>query len=242
MMGMGMGMRMGMGMGMAMASLPVLLVAQTPTLPAGLDAQSKVALEHIIDSARVSGLPLEPLVAKAAEGKLKQASDPQIVAAVRSLANRFRAIRSELGTTLDVPSMTAAATAIAVGIPISAIRGMRDASAGSPTASADLAGALVTATDLVAQRVSPASAVTAVQSLLARRATPEQFARLRAGVGETIASGRAPDQAIRSATESIVKTLPPSPPPLTITKPPQPGDASSDARVPMAPSTTRNPR
>lgn len=224
------------------ALLPVLLAAQTPALPSGFEPQARAALERIIDSARVSGLPVEPLFAKAAEGKLKQASDPQIVAAVRSLANRFRNIRSELGTTLDVPSMTAAATAIAVGIPLSAIRGMRDASAGSPTSSADLAGALVTAADLVAQRVSPASAVTAVQSLLARRATPEQFARLRAGVGETIASGRAPDQAIRSATESIVKTLPPSPPPLTTTKPPLAGDAPTDARVPMAPSTMRNPR
>src|SRR3954466_13901122 len=128
-------MRMGMGM---MLLLPMVLAAQTPALPAGLDTQSRMALEQIIDSARVSGLPLEPLFAKAAEGKLKQASDPQIVAAVRSLASRFRTIRTEIGTTLDVSSMTAAATAIAVGIPMSAIRSMRDAAAGAPASSVDL--------------------------------------------------------------------------------------------------------
>jgi hypothetical protein len=230
-----------MAMAMAMM-LPVTLAAQAPALPPGLDLQARAALERIIDSARVSGLPVEPLFAKAAEGKLKQATDAQIVAAVRSLASRFRAIRSEMGTTLDVPSMTAAATAIAVGIPLSAIRGMRDAAAGSPTASADFAGALVTATDLVAQRVSPSSAATAVQSLLARRAAPEQFARLRAGVGETIAAGRSPDQAALSATESIVKALPPAPPAVTIIKPPIDGDAAAGSRVPSAPSTKRNPR
>jgi hypothetical protein len=181
------------------------------SLPAGFDAPTRAALESIVDSARASGLPVEPLFAKAAEGKLKNAPDAQIVAAVRSLASRFRVIRTELGSTLDVGSMSAAATAMGVGVPIAAIRSMRDAASGSPNAPADLAGALVTATDLVAQRVSPASAVSAVQALLARRASPEQFARLRATVGETIAAGRPPDQAASKASQSIVKALPPPP-------------------------------
>jgi hypothetical protein len=234
-------MRMGMAMGLGML-LPAVLAAQASTLPPGFDQQTRLVLERIVDSARVAGLPVEPLLARAAEGKLKQASDQQIVSAVRSLAGRFRTIRSELGATLEVAPMTAAATALSVGIPISAIRGMRDAAAGSPTSSADLAGALVTATDLVAQRVSPASAATAVQSLLARRASPDQFARLRTGVGETIASGRSPDQAIRATTESIVRTLPPSPPAPSITRPPTVGDVSANTQVPLAPSTTRNSR
>src|SRR4051812_22530432 len=149
-------MRVRMGMGMLLV-LPFALGAQALGLPVGLDSQSKAALESIIDSARTAGLPIEPLVAKAAEGKLKQASDLQIVTAVRSLASRFRMIRAEMGATLDVPSMTAAATAMGAGIPMSAIRSMRDAAAGSATPASDFAGALVTATDLVAQRVSPAS-------------------------------------------------------------------------------------
>jgi hypothetical protein len=235
--------RMGMGMGTGMLALcSGILMAQSPGLPAGFEPAARTALEHIIDSARVAGLPLAPLYAKAAEGKLKQAADAQIVAAVGSLASRFRAIRSELGSSLDVTSMTAAATAMSAGIPLTAIRDMRDAAAGSSSAAADLAGALVTATDLVAQRVSPASAVAAVQSLLARRALPERYARLRAEVGETVAAGRSPDQAARNATESIVKTLPPAPPTVTTTKPPLGGDGSDDAQVPLPTSTMRNRR
>jgi hypothetical protein len=227
---------------LVMLGIPAVVGAQVSALPSGFSQQTRIALEQVIDSARNDGLPVAPLFAKAAEGKLKQAPDAQVIVAVRSLANRFRMIRSEVGTSLDVASMTAAATVLAVGIPISAIRGMRDAAAGSPTASADLAGALVTAADLVAQHVSPTSAVTAVQSLLARRATPDQFARLRAGVGETIAAGRSPDQAARSATESIVKGLPATLPGTTIIKPPLDGDGSVGPRVPSTPSTMRNPR
>ena len=234
-------MRMGMGVA-GVLIVTAAAVAGAQSLPAGLEPNTRRVLESVIDSARTLGLPVEPLFAKAAEGKLKQASDAQIISAVRSLAGRFRIIRSELGANLDVASVTAAATAVGVGIPVSAIRGMRDAAAGSPTAAADLAGALVTATDLVAQRVSATSAVTAVQSLLARRASAEQFARLRAGVGETIAAGRSPDQAARSATESIVRGLPPGPPSITPVKPPAAGDVATDARVPSATSTTRNPR
>jgi hypothetical protein len=214
---------------------------QGAALPEGFEPHTRVTIELVIDSARVLGLPVEPLYAKAAEGKLKQASDAQIVAAVRSLAGRFRSLRAELGS-LDATAMTAAATALSAGIPISAIRDLRDAAAGSRSSASDLAGALVTATDLVAQHVSPSTAGAAVQSLLARRASPEEFARLRRGVGETIASGKSPDQAVRSATETIVKTLPSSPPAVSTSKPPGLGDVFGDSQVPFAPSTSRNPR
>ncbi len=225
----------------ALAGMVSDVSAQT-SLPAGLDPAARLAIERVIDSARNAGLPLDPLYAKAAEGKLKQAPDAQIVVAVRALASRFRLLRAELGPALGAASMTAAATALAAGIPISSIRDMLDAARGSRDAASDFAGALVTATDLVAQRVSPESAVSAVQSLLARRATPDQFARLRAGVGEVIANGRSPDIAARSASEAIVKTLPPPPPTVTTIRPPLAGDGATDVRVSPVPSTSRNPR
>jgi hypothetical protein len=212
--------------------------AQAPSLPAGLDKATQASLEQVIDSARTLGLPVQPLYAKVAEGKLKQASDAQIVTAVRSLAGRFRELRSELGATLDAQGMSAAATALQAGIPLHAIRDLRDAAAGSRDPAADLAGALVAATDLVAQRVSASSAVTSVQSLLARRATPEQYVRLRAAVSQDIAAGRSPDQAARSTTEAIVKILPPTP--LGTIKPPAVGDELGAARVPSGPVTMRN--
>lgn len=215
--------------------------AQSPGLPAGLDAATRASLEQIIDSARALGLPVQPLYAKAAEGRLKQAADAQIIGAVRGLANRFREIRASVAS-LDVATMTAAATALSAGVPLAAIRDMRDAAAGARDPDADLAGALVAVTDLVARRVSTASAVSAVQSLLARRADPEQYVRLRAGVGDYIAAGRSPDQAVRSTTETIVRTLPPAPATTSPIRPPLGGDAPGDPQVPIATTTSRNPR
>lgn len=216
--------------------------AQSPGLPAGLEAPTREALEQIIDSARALGLPVQPLYAKAAEGRLKQAADAQIIGAVRGLANRFREIRASVASPMDVATMTAAATALSAGVPLAAIRDMRDAATGARNPDADLAGALVAVTDLVAQRVSTASAVSAVQSLLARRADPEQYARLRAGVGDFIAAGRSPDQAVRSTTETIVRTLPPAPATSSPIRPPLGGDAPGDSQVSKAPTTSRNPR
>ena len=217
-------------------------VGQAASLPAGLDPAARVTLEQIIDSARVAGLPVQPLYAKAAEGKLKAASDAQIVSAVRALSNRFREIRAGVDSSMEMATMTAAATALAAGVPLAAIRDMRAAAVGSRNPEGDLAGALVAVTDLVAQRVSTASAVSAVQSLLARRADPDQYVRLRAGVGDFIAAGRSPDQAVRSTTETIVKTMPPAPVAGPPTRPPLGGDAPGDPRVPSTPTTSRNPR
>ena len=233
--------KLGLGLRIVLLALATATTgrAQSSSLPAGLDRATQASLEQVIDSARRLGLPVQPLFAKAAEGKLKQASDAQIIAAVRSLAGRFRDLRAELGATLDAQGMSAAATALLAGIPVSAIRDLRDAAAGSRDPAADLAGALVAATDLVAQHVSPSSAATAVQSLLVRRASPEQYVRLRAAVSQDIASGRSPDQAARSTTEAIVKVLPPAP--LGTIKPPEVGDAVFGARVPSAPATMRNP-
>jgi hypothetical protein len=208
--------------------------------PAVAGAQSTV--EQVIDSARIAGLPVAPLQAKAAEGRLKQASDVRILAAVRSLAGRLGEIRKEFGTTLDDAVLTSAATALAAGVPMSAIHDMKNAAAGSRDPAGDLASALVAVTDLVTQRVPTGPAISAVQSLLARRASPEQYARLRAGVVEVITSGRSPDQAVRSTTEAIVKSLPPQPAVTSPIRPPLDGDARGDARVPSAPTTMRNPR
>lgn len=206
---------------LAMTAVSAAAGAQSrPSLPPGLEETTARAIETLADSMRATGLPADPLYAKAAEGKLKQASDAQILAAVRALANRFRQIRAGLGPNVGAATMSAAATALSAGIPIATIRDMRDAAAGARDPAGDLAGALVTLADLVGQRVPTESAVSAVQSLLARHAAPEQFARLRIGVSDIIGTGRTPEQAVRATTESIVKTLPPTPPSGVPVKPP----------------------
>jgi hypothetical protein len=189
-------------------------------LPPGLEPQTRLIIQRIADSLRAAGLPADPVHAKVAEGKLKQASDAQIIAAVRALASRFREIQAGLGGSLDATVMSAAATAMAAGVPVQVIRGMRDAAGAGADANADLATALVALTDLLGQRVSTASAAAAIQSLLARRAPPDQYAKLRVDVADDIGLGRSPDQAVRARTEAIVRVLPAATPILTPTRPP----------------------
>jgi hypothetical protein len=192
---------------------------ERPSLPSGLEAKTRTTIEQLADSMRSEGLPDAPLFAKAAEGRLKRATDAQIVLAVRGLATRFRQIRAGLGTSVDAGTMTAAATALSAGVTLPVIRHMYDAA--GTQASTDLAGALVTVTDLVIQQVPVASAVTAVQSLLVRRASPEQYTKLRLGVTNGILAGQNPDEAARVNAESIVRLLPPAPSVTSAGKPPR---------------------
>jgi hypothetical protein len=189
-------------------------------LPAGLEPQTRQIIEQLADSLHAVGLPADPLYAKAAEGKLKQATDAQIVVAVRSLARRFGEIRAGLGESVDAAAMSAAATALSAGVPLSAIKGLRDAAGGPRDTNADFATALVTLTDLVSQRVAATAATLAVQSLLARRAPADQYARLRIGVTDDIVAGRSPDQAVRARAEAIVRSLPAAAPGSATIKPP----------------------
>jgi hypothetical protein len=189
-------------------------------LPTGLEPQTRQIVEQLADSLHAVGLPADAVYAKVAEGKLKQATDAQIIVAVRSLARRFGEIRAGLGESIDAAAMSAAATALSSGVPLPAIRGLRDAAGGPRDTNADFATALVTLTDLISQRVPATSATLAVQSLLARRAPADQYARLRIGVTDDIVAGRSPDQAVRARTEAIVRSLPAAAPVSTTIKPP----------------------
>jgi hypothetical protein len=199
--------------------LPVTIAAaqERPGLPSGLEAKTRATIEQLADSMQIEGLPVEPLFAKAAEGRLKRATDAQIVMAVQGLAARFRQVRAGLGAPVDVATMSAAATALSAGVTMPVIREMFEAAGRQ---SPDLGSALVTVTDLVTQRVPVGAAVTAVQSLLVRRASPEQYTKLRLGVTNDILAGQSPDQAVRANAETIVRLLPPTPPVVTPGKPP----------------------
>ena len=177
-------------------------------LPSGLDPQTRRAIELLMDSLRSTGLPVDPVIAKVAEGKLKQANDAQIISAARGLARRFREVQAAIGSPLDAPAMSAAATALSSGVAMPAIVGLFYAAGTDRNADADFTTALITLTDLVEQRVPASSAATAVQSLLARRAPPDQYARLRVEVRDEIAAGTPPEQAARGRSDAIVRGLP----------------------------------
>src|SRR5688572_13388114 len=60
--------------------------AQDPRLARKLDPQTLVVVEALIDSARVAGIPTEPLADRALEGTLKKWTGAQIISQVRKRA------------------------------------------------------------------------------------------------------------------------------------------------------------
>jgi hypothetical protein len=147
------------------AQQPVAIVRVAAISDTAVD--SSVARE--VDIARMRGIPIQPLLAKAREGRLKRAPVPRIRAAIIALAARLDSARAALGAAATVDELTAGAEALAAGADATAVRAVRMASVGEPV-SAPL-GALA---QLVASGVPPARAVTMIVDLLRRRATPSQ--------------------------------------------------------------------
>src|SRR5687767_746055 len=114
-----------------MLGLPVLLAlpviglagrtarAQEPadrTLPAQLSASTRATLERIIDSARVAGLPLDPLYSKVREGVFRSADEDRVIAAVQRLGHDLGNARAALGDSVGAQEIVAGANALRAGI------------------------------------------------------------------------------------------------------------------------------
>ncbi len=191
-------------------------VARAQTSAAGLSSlapAARAAVEQIADSMRAARLPVEPLYAKVAEGKLKDATDSAIVVAVRALARRQVEARSALGPQLDAGALGAAATALKAGVPITTLQQVAKLTATARDPNAQLTVALITVVDLVGQHVPIAPAVTSVESLLSRGASDDQYARLRLSVEADVVAGQSPESAVRARTDAIVKSIPNPPRP-----------------------------
>ena len=83
---------------------------------------AREAVVRIADSARASGLPVEPLYSKAEEGAFKRATDAQIVAAVRALARALADARTALGAESTADELVAGASALRAGVSTDALR------------------------------------------------------------------------------------------------------------------------
>src|SRR5262245_57863121 len=185
-------------------------LAQRPApmheFPSRISAESRVTLEQLADSARLEGLPTEPLVAKAAEGVLKQAADTRIVQAVRALMRELRAARSALPPDSRRETIMAGASAVHVGVPPEALRRLWT-NGGEKPDDGDLAVALVTLADLGAKRVGPERGAVPVRLVLGRQATDAEVSAFRAGVARDIGAGNAPDVASADRTRALVQQI-----------------------------------
>jgi hypothetical protein len=166
-------------------------VAYAANVPGELDSATSAAVAKEIARAKERGLPVEPLVAKVREGRLKRAAGPRIRTAVMKLAERLDSARAALGAQSSTEELVAGADAIAAGAGESSLRTLR---AASPKPIAVPIGTLA---QLVASGVSPHRAVEMIITLIRKNASPAVVLALGNLVEADVASGlRAEESAI----------------------------------------------
>lgn len=181
------------------------LTAQEPRLERRLDAATRTAVMTIVDSARIAGLPVEPLVDRALEGASKHAEPARIVAAVRMLAAELASARSALGTSSNPAELEAGASALRAGVHAEALTLLRHRRARSLTV------ALAALTDLVTSGVPADSAAAAVLAL-APSARDDQILDFRRAVERDIAMGAPPAAAASVRVNSTLRGAAPGRP------------------------------
>ncbi len=214
---------------LVLALVPGALEAQQNRLDGRVDARTRAAVERIIDSARVAGLPAEPLIDKTLEGAMKGADPARIINAVSALSKRLAAARGALGAGTGDAELVAAAGALSVGVPPSMLVRLRDANGGSSVATP-----LVVLSDLVARGVPADTASAALVALAMRGASEEAYLALQGDVARAIAAGAPPAVAtsVRAAGGLV------SSPALTH----RPGMANPTEVLMDHPVTTRTPK
>lgn len=187
-------------------------------------AQGDPRLAAIIDSARASGLPTDPLVDKAQEGAAKHADNDRIVAAVRTLSAQLRLARTVLGPQATTDELSAGASALRAGVRPEAIGRLRAERPGDGSLTIPLA----VMAELVARGASPDSAAARVLALTRRGVADAQLASVpreatnptappaQIGAGAATSGGSAADA---SPTLNNLYRVPPPPPPAAPHKP-----------------------
>jgi len=177
---------------------PLALRAQDPDPLARLDPNTRFAVEVIMDSARVAGVPMRPLMLKALEGSAKHADNRHIIAAVRSVFHAELDVRVALGSALNESEWAAAGSALQSGVPLEALAKFRAERAGKP-----LTRALVVLTDLIQRGVPMPEASSAIMQLWQRGAGDGDFYGLWKNVEQDILSGQNPGTALQQRMREI---------------------------------------
>ena len=159
---------------------------------ARLDSITRPIVAALVDSARASAIPIEPLVQRALEGATKRATGDRIVAAVRRLALDLGHARDALGPAASAPELTAAAAALRAGAHPATLTELRRIRRESLTVP------LAVLTDLVGSGVPVDSAAAAVLSLAAK-ARDTDLVEFRRAVDRDIALGAPPASATATA-------------------------------------------
>ena len=176
-------------------------VAYAASAGAALDSATQAAVSREMARARTLGIPVEPLVAKVREGRLKRAPGARIQAAVEHLVERLNAARAALGLESSAEEVIAGADAIAAGASDTSLRALRAAS------TKPIAGPIGTLAQLLASGVEQRKAVDMIVALLRRNAAPARVLALGNLVESDVASGLRPDESATFRLRGIEGSL-----------------------------------
>jgi hypothetical protein len=155
------------------------------TLPAPVFEE----LSGLAASVEGSGIPEEPLFAKALEGAAKRVPQDRLVPAVREYAGRLRLSRDALGVDADVPLLVAGADALQRGVAASALRDLPRDRPRSPMA-------LLVLAELVESGVPVDRALDMVRDAMAQRVRDQRMLDASARVRMLIRQGMLPRDAV----------------------------------------------
>ena len=175
----------------------------------------RYAMELLLDSARQTGLPTQPLESKALEGLSKRQDDRRILFAVRNVFRSLREARSALGPAASEGELTAAASAIRVGVTNAELSQLSRSRKGKL-----VTVPLVVLVDLVSRGVPRDTASQTIFQLWQRGVADDDFYGLWRGVERDIVSGADPGAALLNRAREIPNRPPPVQPP--------PSDGRSD--------------
>ena len=171
-----------------------------------LDPQTRYAIELLLDSARLAGLPYGPLESKALEGVSKHASSRDILAAVRRVLRSLRDARGALGANATSDELTAAAGALRAGISSAELSRL----SASREAKSSLTVPLVVLSDLVRRGVARDTASLTIFQLLKGGAADDDFLGLWRSVERDIISGTDPGVALLNRARQMPTRGPPN--------------------------------
>lgn len=179
------------------------LAAQEARLTARFSPGDAHAVQVLVDSAKGAGLPTEPLVQKALEGKSKQAGTDRILSAVRALLVALQDSRTALGTSATLDEVTAGANALRAGATSASVGALRRQRGREVTVP------LSVLADLVVRGVSPTAASRAVESMVHDGVSDRDFLLLRTQVEQDIRTGATPATALDRRLAGLPAAAPP---------------------------------
>ncbi len=173
------------------------------TLPPQLSAATRATLERLIDSARVAGLPVDPLYSKVREGVFRSAEESRVIAAVQRLGRDLGDARSALGDSAGPEEVTAGANALRAGVRATDLARLREAR--GRKADHPLTVALVVLADLATRGIPPAMAAASVNELVARNVSDGSLLSFRQSVERDLVGGRSPASALDARTKAMIE-------------------------------------